>query len=169
QVLTELAAVQRLAGDYRSATASSQQAIELCRNLRDRRQRAYALNELGLVQQLTGDYPAAAASHQQALRLNRDVGNRLGQAETLNCLGELPCRTADGHQAPHHTRAPSDEARHVEATVHTHLRHRRPREATTSLEQALALYQHIAAPAARRVQETLHQLRQDSPARAPER
>jgi len=179
QVLTELAAVQRLTGDYRSAAASSQQAIELCRNLRDRRQRAYALNELGLVQQLTGDYPAAAASHQQALQLNRDVGNRLGQAETLNCLGELASRIADGRLArDHHAQAlaiarqlgtPAEEARALEGIGHSHLRDGHDSDGTTSLEQALAIYQHTAAPAAQRVQETLHQLRQGNLAPAPER
>jgi tetratricopeptide (TPR) repeat protein/transcriptional regulator with XRE-family HTH domain len=177
QVLTELAAVQRLTGDHRSATASSQQAIELCRNLRDLRSQAYALNELGLVQQLTGDYPAAAASHQQALELNRDVGNRLGQAETLNCLGELASRTADSHQArDHHAQAlaiarqlgtPLEEARALEGIGHSHLRDGHPSEAAACLEQALAIYQRIAAPAARRVQETLHQVRQGN--LAPER
>ena len=87
--------MQRLAGDYRSAAASSQQALGLFRDLRLRSSdAAYALNELGLVQQLTGDYPAAAASHQQALEICRDAGDRLGQAETLNCLGELASRTA---------------------------------------------------------------------------
>jgi hypothetical protein len=34
QVLTELAAVQRLTGDYRSATASSQQALSLFHDVR---------------------------------------------------------------------------------------------------------------------------------------
>jgi tetratricopeptide (TPR) repeat protein/transcriptional regulator with XRE-family HTH domain len=171
EVLFELAAVQRLTGNYPAATASSQQAIELCRDLRDRRGQAYALNELGLVQQLTGDCPAAAASHQQALQLCRDVGSGLGQAETLNCLGELASRTADGRQAcGHHAQAlaiarqlgtPPEEARALEGIGHSHLRDGHASEATASLEQALAIYQRIGSPA-RRVQETLLQLRQDN-------
>ena len=171
-VLTELAAVQRLTGDYPAAAATSEQAISLSRDLRDHRSRAYALNELGLVQQLTGDYQAAAASHQQALELCRDVGNRVGQAETLNCLGELSSRTADGRQArDHHTQAlaiardlgtPSEEARALEGIGHSHLRDGHASEGTACLQQALAIYQRIAAPAARRVQETLIQFRQDN-------
>lgn len=177
QVLIELAAVQRLTGDPRSAAVSSQQAIELCRNLRDRRERAYALNGLGLVQQLTGDYPAAAVSHREALALCREVGNRLGQAETLNCLGELASLTADGRQVrDHHAQAlaiardlgtPPEEARALEGIGHSHLRDGHPSEAAACLDQALALYQRIAAPATRRVQETLTQLRQGN--LAPER
>ena len=44
-VLTELAAVQRTVGDYPAAAASSQQAVELRRDLRDGHSEAYALNE----------------------------------------------------------------------------------------------------------------------------
>jgi hypothetical protein len=40
-------------------------------------------------------------------------------------------------------------------------------EAIASLDQALAIYQHIAAPAARRVQETVHKAKQHN--LAPER
>ena len=119
------------------------------------------------MQQLTGDYPAAAASHQQALALCRDAGDRLGQAETLNCLGELSSRTADGRQArDHHAQAlaiardlgtPPEEARALEGIGHSHLHDGHASEATACLQQALAIYQRIAAPAARRVQETLTQ------------
>jgi tetratricopeptide (TPR) repeat protein len=161
-VLIDLAAVQRLTGDFR-----------------DPRNQAYALNELGLVQQLIGDYPAAAASHQQALQLNRDVGNRLGQAETLNCLGELSSRTDDGRQArDYHAQAlaiardlgtPREQARALEGIGRSHLCDGNPTQAAALLRDALAIYQRIGSPAARRIQETLLQLRQDNPAPAPER
>jgi tetratricopeptide (TPR) repeat protein/transcriptional regulator with XRE-family HTH domain len=179
QVLTELAAVQRLTGAYWSAAASSRQALSLYRDLPQlSSEAAYALNELGLVQQLTGDYPAAASGHQQALALNRDIDDRLGQAETLNCLGELSSRTADGRQAHHHARAlaiarelgtPAEEARALEGLGRSHLCDGHASEYTAHLEQALAIYQRIAAPAARRIQVTLIQLRQDSRASTPER
>jgi tetratricopeptide (TPR) repeat protein/transcriptional regulator with XRE-family HTH domain len=179
-VLTELAAVQRLTGDYRAATAGSEQALSLFRDVRQLSSNAaYPLNELGLAQQLTGDYAAAAASHQRALELCRDGGNRAGQAETLNCLGELASRTADGRQARgHHARAlalareigaPLEEARALDGIGHSHLRDGHPSEAAASLEQALAVYQRIGSPDARRVQETLHQVRQGNLAPPPER
>jgi tetratricopeptide (TPR) repeat protein/transcriptional regulator with XRE-family HTH domain len=178
-VLTELAALQRLTRDYPAAAASSQQAIELFRDLRHGNGEGYALNELGLVQRLTGDYPAAAASHQQALTLFRDNGNRLGQAETLNSLGELASQTADDRQAPdYHARAlaiardlgtPLEEARALEGLGRSHLRDGHASEGTTCLQQALAICQRIASPAARRVQETLLQFRPGAPARAPDR
>ena len=178
QVLTELAAIQRLTGDYPAATASSQQALSLYRDLRSS-EAARPLNELGLVQQLTGDYRAAAASHQQALELSRHASDRARRAETLNCLGELASRTADGRQArDHHAQAlaiardlgiPLEEARALEGIGHSHLRDGYASEGTACLEQALAIYQRIESPAARRVQETLTQSRQDHPAPAPER
>ena len=166
QAFLELAAVQRLTGDYPAAAASSQQALSLYRDLHSS-DAAFALNELGLVQQLTGDYPAAAASHQQAFELFRDAGNRAGQAETLNCLGELASRTADGRQArDHHARAlgiarqidtPLEQARALEGTGRSHLRDGNPAQAAAPLRDALAIYQRIASPAARRVEETLRQ------------
>jgi len=178
QVLTELAAVQRLTGDYLAATASSQQALSLFRDLPGSSpDAAYAFNELGLAQQLTGDYPAAAASHQQALALCQ-TRNRHGQAETLNCLGELASRTADGRQArDYHAGAlaiarelgtPAEEARALEGIGRSHF-HSGDASEAACLEQALAIYQRIAAPAARGVQESLLQLRQDNLAPAPER
>jgi molybdopterin/thiamine biosynthesis adenylyltransferase len=64
---------------------------------------------------------------------------------------------------------PPEEARALEGIGHSHLRDGHASEAATCLRQALAIYQRIAAPAARRVQETLRQLRQDNLAPAPER
>jgi tetratricopeptide (TPR) repeat protein len=118
------------------------------------------------VQQETGDYAAAAASHQQALTLFADLGNRLGQAEALNRLGELATRTADTPQArKHHTQALAiardlsaapEEARALEGLGHSHLQDGHPGQAAAHLQQALAIYQRIGTPAARRVQQTIH-------------
>jgi Tfp pilus assembly protein PilF len=97
----------------------------------------------------------------------------------LNSLGELASRTTDGGQARrHHAQAlalardlstPPEEARALEGIGRSHLRDGHSSEAAAYLEQALAIYQRIAAPAARRVQETLLQFRQGNLAPAPER
>jgi tetratricopeptide (TPR) repeat protein/transcriptional regulator with XRE-family HTH domain len=165
--LNELGAVYRLTGDYPAATASHQQALSQFRDLSERRGQACALNELGLVQQLTGDYKAAAASHQQALDLHRQRGDRLCQAEALNSLGELSTRTAAGQEArDHHTHAlalarelgvPLEEARALEGTGRSHLHDGHAGQAAAFLHQALTIYQRIASPNARRVEETLRQ------------
>jgi tetratricopeptide (TPR) repeat protein len=175
----EFGTMQRLAGDYAAAAASGEQALGQFRDLGDLAGQAAALNELGLVQQLTGDYRAAAASHQQALDLFRHLGDRQGQAEVLNSLGELASRTGDDGQARrHHAQALAlardlgtlpEEARALEGIGRSHLRDGHPSEAAACLEQALAIYQRIAVPAARYVQETLLQFRQGNLAPAPER
>jgi tetratricopeptide (TPR) repeat protein/transcriptional regulator with XRE-family HTH domain len=165
--LSNLGTLQTLTGDYPAADASIRQALEIFQDLGDRLYRAWVLNDLGMVQQLTGDYPAAAASHKQALELFRDLGQPLAQAEALNRLGELSARTsATGQARDHHTRALAiardlgaapEEARALEGIGNSHLHDGNPGQAAEYLRQALAIYRRIGVPAARRVQETLHQ------------
>jgi tetratricopeptide (TPR) repeat protein/transcriptional regulator with XRE-family HTH domain len=168
--LIELGIVHRLRGDYPAAAASQRRALELSRDLGERDGQGRALNELGLIQQLTGDYPAAAASQQQALRLFRSFDEPHRQAEALNSLGELATRTSATDQArDHHSKAlaiaakigtPLQEARAREGLGRAHLHDSDPGEAAAHLRQALSIYQRIGAdPAARRVQEILHQHR----------
>jgi tetratricopeptide (TPR) repeat protein len=163
--LNSLGFVQQDAGDYPAAAASQQQALALFRDIGHRLDQAHALNDLGLVQQQTGDYPAAAASHQQALALFADLGHRLGQAEALNRLGELSLRTsAVGRAHDQHTRAlviardisaAPEEARALEGIGNGHLREGNLSQAAAHLQQALTIYQHIGAPGAKRIAETL--------------
>ena len=161
----EIGVLQRLSGDYPAAAASHRQAIEQYRDLSERPGHAIALNALGLVQQLTGDFPAAAASHQQALRLLR--GERHERAQVLNSLGELASRTSATEQArDYHNQAnaiacqigaPLEEARALEGIGQSHLQDGNPNQTIASLREALAIYQRIGSPGARRVRETLHQ------------
>jgi tetratricopeptide (TPR) repeat protein len=116
------------------------------------------------VQQATGDYPAAAVNLEQALQLHRDLGSRHGEAVVLNGLGELSSRTSATRQARHqHDQALAiardlgarlEEARALEG-IGRSLLHSSPAEAAVYLRQALAIYQHIGTPGARRVQDTL--------------
>jgi Tetratricopeptide repeat len=85
----------------------------------------------------------------------------------LNGLGELSSRTAETQQArDYHSQAlviarglgaPREEARALEGIGHSHLQDGNPGEGIAHLKQALAIYQRIGAPRARRVQETLRQ------------
>jgi len=162
--LCELGAVRRLTGDYAAAAADERQALDLFRQLGDRLGQAWALDELGMVQQMTGDYPAAAASLAEAIEVFRDLGSRHGLAVALNNLGELSFRTSATQQArSHHSRAlaiargigaPLEEARALEG-IGRSLLHQDPAEASTHLRHVLQIYQHIGAPGARRVQDTL--------------
>jgi tetratricopeptide (TPR) repeat protein/transcriptional regulator with XRE-family HTH domain len=165
--LDKLGAVCRLTGDYPAAIARHQQALSQFRDLGDRVGQAWAFNNIGLVQQLTGNYQHAAANHQQALDLHRQRGDRLGQTEALNSLGELSTRIAASQQArEHHAHAlalarelgvPLEEARALEGIGRSHLCDGNPAPAAAPLRNALAIYQRITNPAARRVEEILRQ------------
>ena len=177
EALNCLGVVQRETGDYPAAAASQQQALALFGDLGNLEGQAEALNCLGAVQRETGDFPAAAASHQQALATFREFGNQLGQAEALNGLGELSSRTSATSQAREYHgqalaiardfRVPLEEARALEGLGQTHIQDGNPGQAAAHLRQALTIYQRIGAPAARRVQETLHNHRLTSTAPKP--
>ena len=95
----------------------------------------------------------------------------------LNSLGELASRTSASRQArDHHSQAlaiardigaPLEEARALEGIGHSHLQDGNPGQATTHLRDALAIYQRIGSPAARRVKETLRQYGPDPIAPQP--
>ena len=93
--LGALGELQRLMGDYPSATASLARALALFREAGDQPGQTSTLSALGFLRILTGDYPVAAASHQQALALARRAGDQRGQAWTLKGLGLLHQLTGD--------------------------------------------------------------------------
>jgi tetratricopeptide (TPR) repeat protein/transcriptional regulator with XRE-family HTH domain len=84
--LADLGDMQTLTGDYRAATATHLQALQLFRDQGDQLGEANALNKLGTVQQAAGDR-SAVASLVQALSLHRRLSDRLGEANDLNQLG----------------------------------------------------------------------------------
>jgi tetratricopeptide (TPR) repeat protein len=151
-------------GDQDTADACHREALELFRSLGDRLGQGWALEGLGLVQMATGDYPAAAASFQRVLRLHRELGARHSEALTLNSLGELSRLTSAAAQArEYHGQAlaiardlgtPLEEARALEGIGESLLADDTV-AAAASLRQALAIYQRIGTPGARRVQDTL--------------
>ena len=176
--LLQLGAVQRLTGDYPAAVATLRQALALGPDVGDRYLQAQVLTELAAVQRLTGDYLAATASSQQALSLFRDLPgsspdaayafNELGLAQQLT--GDYPAAAASHQQA---LALCQTRNRHGQAETLNCLGELASRTADGQrsgvVVAGLAIYQRIAAPAARGVQESLLQLRQDNLAPAPER
>jgi tetratricopeptide (TPR) repeat protein/transcriptional regulator with XRE-family HTH domain len=164
--LCERGAAWRQIGDYPAGFADEQQALDLFRQLGDRLGQAWALDELSLLYQATGDYPAAAASSAAAIELFRDLGDRSGLAKALNSVGELSLRTSAPDEAARHCGqalaisrelgTPHEEARALEG-IGRSLLGRDLAEAAARLRQALAIYQRIGVPDARRVQDTLTQ------------
>jgi tetratricopeptide (TPR) repeat protein/transcriptional regulator with XRE-family HTH domain len=164
-IFNGLGVVQQQIGDYQAATASQQQSLALFRDIGHLMGQAYVLNDMGLVHQETGDYASAAENHKQALAWFSELGNRLGQAEALNRLGELAMRTsASGQSHELHTqalgiardiRAAFEEARALEGLGRSYLQNGDRDQAAAHLQQALAIYERLGVPGARRVQQTV--------------
>jgi tetratricopeptide (TPR) repeat protein/transcriptional regulator with XRE-family HTH domain len=165
--LCELGFATCMMGDPETAAARHSEALDLFRSLGDRLGQAWAHDGLALVQMATGDYPAAAASIERALRLHRELGARHSLAMTLNSLGELSLQTSATRQArdchgqalaiARDLGAPLEEARALEG-IGGSLLADDTAAATASLRQALAIYQRIGSPGARRVQQALDAL-----------
>ena len=95
KALTYRGSVQYVVGDYRAATDTLTQALQLFRGLSDPAGHAEVLLRLAAVQMDTGDYPAAAGALAEALPLYRDLGDGPGQAGTLGHLGTAAYETGD--------------------------------------------------------------------------
>jgi tetratricopeptide (TPR) repeat protein len=95
KALTYRGSVQYVIGDYRAATDTLTQALQLFRGLSDPARHAEVLLRLAAVQMDTGDYPAAVATLAEALPLYRDLGDQPGQAATLGHLGAAAFDTGD--------------------------------------------------------------------------
>jgi tetratricopeptide (TPR) repeat protein len=95
KALTYRGSVQYVVGDYRAATDTLTQALQLFRGLSDPAGHAEVLLRLAAVQMDTGDYPAAAGTLAEALPLYRDLGDRAGLAATLGHIGVAAYETGD--------------------------------------------------------------------------
>jgi tetratricopeptide (TPR) repeat protein/DNA-binding XRE family transcriptional regulator len=151
-------------GDYAAAAAFHHEALDLFRRLGDQLGQSWALSGLAEVHLAARDYPAAAVGLSEVLQVYRDLGARHGEAVTLNSLGELSTQTSASDEARRqHSQAlaiareigaPPEEARAL-AGIGASLLRSDPAEAAGYLRDALAIFQRIGAPAARRIQDTL--------------
>ncbi len=96
--LTCLGMVERLTGDYSSATQTLTQALDLYQDRADLRGQATVLLCLGVVQRLTVEYSTAAITLTEAMRLYQGANDQLGQADALNELGYVQGLVGD-HQS----------------------------------------------------------------------
>jgi tetratricopeptide (TPR) repeat protein len=88
--LTDLANVERIAGDYEAAAGNLHVALALYRAQdHGRLGEATAVLNLAGVQYTIGDFPAAADNLTIALKLFRDYGDRLGEITALDQIGTL--------------------------------------------------------------------------------
>ena len=113
-------------------------------------------------------YPAAAASLSEAIAIYKEVGNRHGHAEALNRIGVLFLESS-GHDVAigYHQQAlrlaqdahvPLEEARALEGIGRCLFRASNPDDGTARMRQALAIYQRLGVPEAKRVSTMLAEL-----------
>jgi len=89
EALAFLGVTERLSGALTEAEGTLTQAVELYRQLRDRRGEAGTLVELGITQRLTQEPRQAAATITRALEFYRALGDDHGQAAAFMELGAV--------------------------------------------------------------------------------
>jgi DNA-binding NarL/FixJ family response regulator len=99
--------------DYPAARAYHEEALDIRRELGDRRGVAGSLNNLALPLRCQGRYAEATALLDEAVRINRAVGNRLWEAICLSNLGVVMDDLGDPSQA----RARQQESRAIFADL----------------------------------------------------
>ena len=82
-------------GDLSAATPLLKKALELFRQIGDRRLEATTLVNLGNVAQKQDDLLQAGTFYQAALALRRDLGNPRDVCESLHCLADLAAAQAE--------------------------------------------------------------------------
>jgi DNA-binding SARP family transcriptional activator len=110
RALTSLGAVQRLLGDYTTATEHLTRALEAYSA--DADGEARALSNLGVIEERTGRYEQAVEHHRTALARYRSTGNQLGQAGALNNLAAAYARVEAGRAV---------DAYHEALTLYRHI------------------------------------------------
>lgn len=96
---TAAGAIALLQGDYDAATTLAEKALEVARELDDRRLVANALSNLGAIVLAAGDETHAEAVLDEAVGLAREVGDERILALALNNLGDVALTTADYERA----------------------------------------------------------------------
>jgi serine/threonine protein kinase/tetratricopeptide (TPR) repeat protein len=74
-------------GQFEQAEEFKSLALDIYRELADRRYVGNLLNSLGETARLRGDYPKAVARYSEALQIAREIGNRNGEILYLSNLG----------------------------------------------------------------------------------
>ncbi len=72
---------------FESAFNSWQQALQICREIKDRLGEGNALGNLGLAYFSLSNYGKAIAYHEQRLAIAREIKDRQGEGQSLNNLG----------------------------------------------------------------------------------
>ena len=94
-ILVNLAAVDRVEGDFARAGELIEESVERFQRLADVQGEALALNALGNLARSSGDFERGRALLKRSLALRQEVGDRRGTGITLGCLAVLAARSGD--------------------------------------------------------------------------
>ena len=78
---------QAKTGQFTAALQSWQQALQIYREIKDRKGEGISLGNLGLAYLSLGDYPKAIDYYQQSLAIAREIKDRQGEGISLRNLG----------------------------------------------------------------------------------
>jgi predicted ATPase/DNA-binding SARP family transcriptional activator len=94
-ILVNLAAVDRIEGDFSEALERIEESLARFQRLEDRQGEAFALNALGNLARSSGDFERGQALLDRSLALRTEIGDRRGSGITLGCLGVVLARSGD--------------------------------------------------------------------------
>jgi predicted ATPase len=94
-VLVNLAAVDRVEGDFDRASDLSEESLARFQRIGDKQGEAYALNALGNLARSSGDFERGRELLDRSLALRQETGDRRGAGITLDCLAVLLARSGD--------------------------------------------------------------------------
>jgi tetratricopeptide (TPR) repeat protein len=165
--LHHLGQVRSAIGDYATAADLQEQALATYQDIGNRLGEANSLLNLGHVRSVTRDYAAATDLLQRALMIYRDLGGRFGEAsalielgrlrgaEVLNDMGAVMYESAGLQEAlalyrqalqlARQAGTPVAEARALEGAARCSASTGDQAAALSSLREAIAIYQRIAA------------------------
>ncbi|HSS04083.1 MAG TPA: BTAD domain-containing putative transcriptional regulator [Solirubrobacterales bacterium] len=94
-ILVNLAAVDRVEGDFAQAGERIEESLARFQRLADKQGEACALNALGNLARSSGDFERGRALLDRSLTLRQEVGDRRGIGLTRGCLAMLLARSGD--------------------------------------------------------------------------
>ena len=102
RILHELGMVHYLLSEYRKAIEHYEQALDIAREIGDRRGEGAHLGNLGLAYADLGDARKAIEYYEQALAIARKIGDRRGEGADLGNLGLAYAALGDARKAIEH-------------------------------------------------------------------
>jgi predicted ATPase/DNA-binding SARP family transcriptional activator len=94
-ILVNVAAVDRVEGDFGRAGELLEESLARFRQLSDRQGEAFALNAAGNLARSNGDFERGRTLLEGSLDLRQRIGDRRGTGITLGCLAILDARAGD--------------------------------------------------------------------------